>query len=276
MGSVQPLPGSSKLGAIVGQSPLRTHFQPIVELQEGHLFGFEALSRGPVNSLYENPEALFREARRLNLLLELEKECQRGLLARLSECSDGGVYVFFNLEPILLETQNFRTLPIFESLREVDPRNFVIELTERHNIHKEDSLKKNLHYLRNLGFKIALDDIGSGYSDLDSIVEFRPEFLKVSNRIINGIAENSMKQKVVSLLLDLSESFAFTIAEGIERMIDLEKLRELGVLFGQGFLLAKPTPEMAYINQLELNRKEVRERANWDRRASANPPTVCR
>lgn len=241
-----------KLESIVAKKKLRIHFQPIVELGEGHLFGYESLSRGPSHTGYESPEVLFREARRVNLLFELESECQRKLLLNLAQLSDIGFFVFFNLEPVLLETDNCRKLPIFESLANVDPRNFVIELTERHNIHKEECLRKNLQQLREMGFKIALDDIGSGYSDLDSIIEFRPDFLKISNRIIQNISTNAMKQKVVAMLLELSESFAFTVAEGIETIEDLRTLRTLGVRFGQGYLLARPTSELEYVHQPHL------------------------
>ncbi len=245
-------PSKDDFASIIETNQLRTHFQPIVELSEGHLFGFESLSRGPLKTVYETPEALFREARRWDLLFQLERECQMTLLTNVLECSDPGFYMFFNLEPILLETEDFRTLPIFQSLKEIDPRNFVIELTERYNIHKGDSLKRNLNYLRDLGFRIALDDIGSGYSDLDSIVEFRPEFLKISNRIVQDISTNILKQKVVSLLLELSKGLAFTIAEGIETVEDFQMLRELGVRLGQGFLLAKPRAEMSYTREMRL------------------------
>lgn len=160
--------------------------------------------------------------------------------------------MFFNLEPILLERPDFCTLPLFQSLKEIDPRNFVIELTERYTIHEGDLLKRNLNSLRDLGFRIAIDDIGSGYSDLDSIVEFRPEFLKISNRIVQDISRNTLKQRVVTLLLELSRGLAYTIAEGIETMEDFQMLRSLGVPLGQGFLLARPRPEMSYIRELHL------------------------
>jgi len=244
--------GKDDFASIIETNQLRTHFQPIVELSEGHLFGFESLSRGPVKTIYETPEALFREARRCDLLFQLERECQLTLLTNVLECSDPGFYMFFNLEPILLETENFRTLPIFQSLKAIDPRNFVIELTERYNIHREDSLKRNLNYLRDLGFRVAIDDIGSGYSDLDSIIEFRPEFLKISNRIVKDISTNILKQKVVTLLLELSRGLAYTIAEGIETLEDFQMLRSLGVQLGQGFLLAKPGAEMTYSREIHL------------------------
>jgi FOG: EAL domain len=244
--------GKDDFSLIMETNQLRTHFQPIIELGEGHLFGFESLSRGPVKTMFETPDALFREARRRDLLFLLEKKCQLTLLATLRKCSDPGFYMFFNLEPILLERDDFRHLPIFQSLKEIDPRNFVIELTERYTIHEGDSLKRNLNSLRDLGFRIAIDDIGSGYSDLDSIVEFRPEFLKISNRIVRDIAVNSLKQKVVTLLLELSKGLAYTIAEGIETVEDFQMLRSLGVPLGQGYLLAEPRAEMNYVRELHL------------------------
>ena len=255
--------GGDSFEAIIEANQLRTHFQPIVELEEGHLFGFESLSRGPLKTVYESPDVLFGEARRRHLLLQLETKCQCQLLANIREIAHRGFYMFVNLEPILLETEDFRTLPIFESLHKIDPRNFVIELTERHKRHAEGSLKRNLEYLRSLGFRIALDDVGSGYSDLDSIVEFRPEFLKISNKIIQDISTNTLKQKVVSLLLELSDNFAFTIAEGIETERDFFTVRELGVRFGQGFLLAKPNPEMSYSRQMHLY-TAAQSGYNWD------------
>jgi EAL domain-containing protein (putative c-di-GMP-specific phosphodiesterase class I) len=233
---------------------IRIEFQPILNLNERRLLGYESLSRGPLGSEFENSEVLFRKAREANLTFELERECQRRLISQLKMLPPTS-FIFVNLEPILLQSDDFLRLPLIESIGEIDPRNIVIELTERHSIRDMDLLSRNIDRLREFGFKIALDDVGSGYSDLDSIVEFLPDFIKISNRIIKHVALNVTKQTVISLLLELAEqSYSFLIAEGIESHSDYETLKELGVPFGQGYLLGNPWPEMIFDNRIKVTR----------------------
>jgi EAL domain-containing protein (putative c-di-GMP-specific phosphodiesterase class I) len=228
---------------------LRLRFQAIVYLPEGHLFGYESLSHGASGSLYESAELLFQHARDLDLIFDLESRCQSILLKNLRRTPDH--YIFLNLEPVLLESDNFMNLPVFHSSNNIDRGVFVVELTERHHIKNLEMIKKNIKALRNMGFKIALDDVGSGYSDLDSIVEFLPDFIKISHKIIQDISTNAVKRKIVSLLQELAEvSSSFLVAEGIENYQDYRILRDMGVHFGQGYLLALPKPEMNYANRI--------------------------
>jgi len=237
--------------AILGSDALRLHFQPIVYLPEGHLLGYESLSRGPKGSQYENADILFQSARDRKLVFELEYECQSKLLRSLRRTPD--YYLFLNLEPVLLESDDFLKLPVFHSGNSLERKSFVVELTERHHIRDIDAIKNNIRLLRDQGFKIALDDVGSGYSDLDSIVEFQPDFIKISHKIVQDVSLNPVKKKIVTLMLELADvSNAFLVAEGIESFEDYRALRKMGVHFGQGFLLAAPRPEMIYHNRVQL------------------------
>jgi EAL domain-containing protein (putative c-di-GMP-specific phosphodiesterase class I) len=242
----------NEFDVMLNSNAIRVDFQAIAHLAEGHLLGYESLSRGPAGTLYESPDVLFRQARDRNMVFQLEHQCQKKLLSSLNS-PPLDFFVFINLEPVLLESGDFEKLPVFRQENDFEARSFVIELTERHHIRHPDRVIKNINVLRERGFRIALDDVGHGYSDLNSIVEFMPDYIKISDRIIRDVSTNPVKQKIVMLLMELAElCSAFVIAEGIESYDDYKALRSLGVPFGQGYLLAVPRAEIVYQNRIQL------------------------
>jgi EAL domain-containing protein (putative c-di-GMP-specific phosphodiesterase class I) len=95
--------------------------------------------------------------------------------------------------------------------------------------------------LRELGFRIAIDDAGSGYASLQSIAELRPQYLKISNYLVTGLHEDSIKRDVVEMLVRLAARIdAETVAEGIETEAEKAEVKRLGVTYGQGYLLGRP------------------------------------
>ena len=94
---------------------------------------------------------------------------------------------------------------------------------------------------REHGFRIAIDDAGSGYASLQSIAELRPNFLKVANTLVTGLHQDTIKRDVVEMLVNLSRRIDATcVAEGIETPEDLEECRRLGIPLGQGFYIGVP------------------------------------
>ena len=95
--------------------------------------------------------------------------------------------------------------------------------------------------LRDLGFRIAIDDAGSGYASLQSIAELRPNYLKISNYLVTGLHTDSIKRDVVEMLVRLAARIdAETVAEGIETEAEMAEVKRLGVTYGQGYLLGRP------------------------------------
>jgi len=130
-----------------------------------------------------------------------------------------------------------------------------LEITERSTVMAYDVFYDQLREYRQDGFKIAVDDMGAGYSSLESIVEIRPEAVKLDRRIINGVSRDAYKNSMVKLFVSFCrENDIICIAEGIENKQDFDAVMELGVDAGQGYYLCHPTEtiDLSAMNGLRL------------------------
>ncbi|MDE1165927.1 MAG: EAL and GGDEF domain-containing protein [Pseudomonas sp.] len=230
------------LGNILAHGGLHSLFQPIVSLSERRILGFEALSRGPSNSALHSPINLFAVARQAGRLSELEIACRESACRRFSEQKLPGK-LFLNVSPeSLLEPthQPGRTLQLLQSFG-IPPSEVVIELTEQTPTDDFGLLFNALHHYRAMGFSIALDDLGAGYSSLRLWSELRPDYVKIDRHFIDGIHQDAVKREFVGSILQIAKaSRAQVIAEGIELVEELAVLAEMGVDLVQGYLLCRP------------------------------------
>ncbi|ROL66823.1 diguanylate phosphodiesterase [Pseudomonas protegens] len=232
----------SALSSILAQSGLHSLFQPIISLSQRRILGYEALSRGPSNSPLHSPVALFAVARQAGRLSELEIACRHSACKRFSEQQLPGK-LFLNVSPeSLLEAthQPGRTLQLLQDFG-IPPSQVVIELTEQTPIDDFQLLHNALHHYRDMGFSIALDDLGAGYSSLRLWSELRPDYVKIDRHFIDGIHQDALKREFVGSILQIAKaSRAQVIAEGIEMLEELAVLSEMGVDLVQGYLLCRP------------------------------------
>ncbi|MEE9680029.1 bifunctional diguanylate cyclase/phosphodiesterase [Pseudomonas moraviensis] len=232
----------SALSSILTQSGLHSLFQPIICLSERRILGYEALTRGPSNSPLHSPIALFAVARQAGRLSELEIACRQSACRRFNEQQLPGK-LFLNVSPeSLLEAahQPGRTLQLLQDLG-IAPSQVVIELTEQTPIDDFQLLQTALHHYRAMGFSIALDDLGAGYSSLRLWSELRPDYVKIDRHFIDGIHQDALKREFVGSILQIAKaSRAQVIAEGIELPEELAVLTEMGIDLVQGYLLGRP------------------------------------
>ncbi|WP_130929271.1 bifunctional diguanylate cyclase/phosphodiesterase [Pseudomonas sp. Sample_20] len=232
----------SALSSILTQSGLHSLFQPIICLSERRILGYEALTRGSSNSPLHSPIALFAVARQAGRLSELEIACRQSACRRFNEQQLPGK-LFLNVSPeSLLEAahQPGRTLQLLQDLG-IAPSQVVIELTEQTPIDDFQLLQTALHHYRAMGFSIALDDLGAGYSSLRLWSELRPDYVKIDRHFIDGIHQDALKREFVGSILQIAKaSRAQVIAEGIELPEELAVLIEMGVDLVQGYLLGRP------------------------------------
>ncbi len=232
----------SALSSILAQSGLHSLFQPIICLSERRILGYEALSRGPSNSPLHSPVTLFAVARQAGRLSELEIACRHSACKRFSEQLLPGK-LFLNVSPeSLLEAahQPGRTLQLLQDFG-IPPSQVVIELTEQTPIDDFQLLQNALHHYRDMGFSIALDDLGAGYSSLRLWSELRPDYVKIDRHFIDGIHQDALKREFVGSILQIAKaSRAKVIAEGIELAEELAVLTEMGIDLIQGYLLCRP------------------------------------
>jgi len=227
---------------ILDNKQLNTLYQPIVSLSSGEILGWEALTRGPENSYFTRPDIIFKFAEELGLLFAMEKVCREKALSSIGELGPEQK-LFLNVHPRTMSDPNFvkgETLQILHNHGLV-PRNIVFEITERHSIKDFISFKQIIENYRSQGYRIAIDDVGAGFSGLQTIAEIRPDFIKIDMSLVRNIDSNLSRQSVVAALKSLAENInCKIIAEGIESQNELNALLLKGVHYAQGYYLARP------------------------------------
>jgi EAL domain-containing protein (putative c-di-GMP-specific phosphodiesterase class I)/DNA-binding response OmpR family regulator len=228
---------------ILRRARIRSVYQPIFQLESMNLFGHEALTRGPADTAFESPELLFQFAAENEAVWELEQLCLTASASRYTP--EGDCRLFINVEAETI-TALSRSGPESVPALFAQKHPVVLEVTERSAIQDISVFRNALTSLRQLGFRIAIDDAGSGYASLQAIAELKPDYIKVANTLITGLRSDSIKRDVVEMLVNLSRRIdAVCVAEGIETPEDLEECRKLGIPYGQGFYLGVPAEKPA-------------------------------
>lgn len=236
--------GTDLLRKIIADSRITPVFQPIFELATGRVRAFEALSWGPAGSGFETGETLFAFAERADLLLPLERVCRRRILEEAGGIVPGQL-LFVNLSPAAASDDDFLRGTFERQVREkgFEPSGIVVEITERTYALHHALFTKVLQELRREGFLIAVDDMGTGYASFSSLAEIQPDYLKFDSVFVHEIQNHRIKRDLLDAMLSFAKKTStHVIAEGIETEEELETLIELGVPYGQGFHLARPTP----------------------------------
>ncbi len=234
----------SLLRRLLVEERLAFDFQPIVAAR-GERFGWEALARGPDDLPWNRPEQLFGRAAEAGLLDELDRGCALGAVRAVAGKLAGNDRLFVNVLPSSLYDQTFVTgeLPAALAAARVPLDRVVLEVTEQHAIESLAVFQESLRCVVAQGMAIALDDVGTGNSNLKALLEIRPAFVKLDRHLIDGVATNEAKRGLVAALVAAAGAMPATlIAEGVERVEDAEELRRLDVGLLQGNLFGRPGP----------------------------------
>lgn len=215
---------------------LRVAYQPIVELAGGRVVGVEALARFP-GGPGEPPGAWFEEAREVGLGVELELLALRTAIPSLGRLPEAA-FLSINLSPEALASPRLRRL-----LPGLPCTRLVLEVTEHTPVRDYEPLAAPLREFREAGGRVAVDDMGAGYSSLRHILEFEPDLIKMEVRFARGIDADPARRALAAGVLALARELGSeVVAEGIETEDELRTLRALGVPYGQGFYLGRPGP----------------------------------
>lgn len=223
-------------------------FQPIIDLRNACVVGHEGLIRGPSASALHSPVNLFKLARNCKKITDVEYLCRRVVLEEFSRLGAQGK-IFLNISPDVLLQQGS---PIGETLRYISeiglrPEQVIIEITENTPTVDYAMLREaTLHY-RNMGFEIAMDDLGEGFSGLRLWSELRPDYVKIDQHFIQSINLDPVKMQFVRSIQEIArKSGSQVIAEGIETEAELAIVRDLGIAFGQGYFIARPSSQLLW------------------------------
>ncbi|HJV76154.1 MAG TPA: GGDEF domain-containing protein [Noviherbaspirillum sp.] len=232
----------SRLMDILNQRKLNALFQPIINMQCGEIVGYEGLIRGPSDSPLHSPMNLFKVARANNLSVEVEHMCRRIVLERFAELKLPGK-LFLNVSPEMLlqpRAKHGETLGYIQDVG-INPDRVIIELTENQPTYDYELLREAVMHYRGMGFQIAIDDLGEGFSSLRLWSELRPEYVKIDMHFVQGINQDPVKLQFVRSIQEIAEeSGTVVIAEGIETQAELLLIRDLGIACGQGYHIARP------------------------------------
>jgi len=212
-------------------------FQPIVEAKTGALFGVEALMRSNEPSI-PHPGALLDAAKQLDRLPALGRRT-RTLAGRALRDAPQIPALFVNLHP--LDLLDVDLVAESSPLTQIASR-VVLEVTERESLVASAALTDRLDRLRELGFRIAVDDIGAGYSGLTSFTDLMPEIVKIDMSLVRAIHTSRVKQRTVGALCTLCHEIGtLVVGEGVETSDERDCLVELGCDLLQGYLIARPS-----------------------------------
>ena len=216
-------------------------FEPIVRLENRKLLGCEALVRGPEGSELSSPNQLFRAAAEAGALFELDCLCRRSALLAADRLPAGS-RLFLNCLPSVIHDPAFQAEELGRLLQAqgLAPRDVVLEISEKESIANFAVFREVCDHYKELGFQIALDDVGVGYSSLEAVNELAPAFLKVDMSFVRGIDEDPSRREILKALTSVAWRIgASIIAEGIETEAELATLRDLAVSYGQGYLIGR-------------------------------------
>lgn len=210
--------------------------QPIVSAQSPTVIAYETLVRNHEPTL-RNPLALIDAAERIDRIVDLGRAI-RGLVAQLLSDAPESVQLFVNLHPADLEDDE-----LFAADGALTPfaRRVVLEITERAALDEIDGLPARIARLRELGFRIAIDDLGAGYAGLSSFAALEPDVIKADMSLVRDIDTSPIKQKLMGAIAGLANDLhVHLVAEGIETSAERDCVVALGAHALQGYLFARP------------------------------------
>lgn len=239
---------ASVLQDVIAKNTLVSHFQPIVSVRKKRSVGAEALARAKDaqsgNAI--SPLQLFRWAEEERLTLELDRLCRktamksfRGLLNQ-----DPSLLLFVNFEVSVLDdgVLGSGSLEAVTYEANLKPENVVIEINES-KVKDLETLQHFVERHKELGFLVALDDLGAGHSNLQRLSALKPDILKLDRSLIMGLGGDFFKREIFKSLVNLAHNIgALVLAEGVETEDEVSTSLGLGADLFQGFYFSRPHP----------------------------------
>ncbi len=225
---------TGRMREMLDQRRYATVFQPIFDIVDNRVVGFEALSRFQ-SEPYQPPDVWFADAATVGLLQELELTMRQDALRHLADLAPD-TYLSLNVTPITVLKPDFA-----DSFAGHPLNRLVLEITEHACVDDYEKIAQALEPLRQKGLKLAVDDAGAGYASFRHILKLKPDIIKLDRSLIQHIDSSSDQRTLAAALVQFSQAVGSqVVAEGVETPAELLALRELGVKLAQGYLLGRP------------------------------------
>ena len=246
-----------KLFDVIEHRCLSVLFQPIIDLANSHIIGYEGQIRGPSDDLLHSPDRLYLLAKQAGRLLDLENLCCHLTLATFAEQKLQGI-LFLKLNVDVFLEHKFKEIHVAQAVDDagIDPQRVVITLcvNEPYDVINPNFLQKIIARYTELGFKVALQDQGEIFSMIHSQQETYPSCVKINQHLIRDIDKDPTKVQLLKSLLEIAGRSGFiTLAEGIETRGELLLARELGISLGQGCYIARSSRKPPRVTPREVS-----------------------
>jgi len=224
---------------ILADGLISSRFQPIVHLESGDAVAYEALSRGPVDTPFHNPAALFDRAHELGRVSDLDLACWRSSVRTATEQGFTAPHsLFVNVEPSSLRRADLVDAPH-------PPAPSVLEVTERALLANPAGLFFAIDRARALGYRIAIDDLGAEPASLALLPLLAPDLIKLDMALIRERPDQDAARVMSAVAAHAERTGAVVLAEGIETEEHRVTALALGATYGQGWLFGRPVAEVS-------------------------------
>ena len=238
----------SPLMGILQERRIETWYQPIFHAASREIWGYECLMRShDADGKLISPAEILTWARQENLLFMLDRVCRETHIenaGRAGLAPDTAILINFLPTAIYDPAFCLRTTEAAAKRVKLNSKRIIFEVVETDEVNDREHLKSILTYYRNSGFRVALDDVGAGYSGLMMLAELEPDLIKIDRCLIEKAEENAVCRSICSALVSIGhDSGKLVLAEGVETREQAKLLLELGVDLFQGFYFARPKAE---------------------------------
>ncbi|MDZ5470502.1 EAL domain-containing protein [Bacillus sp. 31A1R] len=228
---------------VIQNGELMSFIQPIISLQKNdELYGYESLLRTGGNHSI-TPGQLFSTAEKTGMLSLLDQRAREVAIQARKNFIQPGVKSFINFLPSTIYNPDFCLQHTFHLVTQynIDPADLVFEVVETEKIEDINHLKNILYTYKREGMKVALDDVGAGFSTLETLKMLQPDYVKIDRHYVDHCDQISEKQSFLAQVMGIAKDLGIIVlAEGIERKEELEYCREIGIDLAQGYYIGKP------------------------------------
>ena len=245
-GAEQVTPSGSSVTELIAElmngMPIHAVYQPIVDLNDGHVVGYEALARpagfGPSDSV----ETLFEVAHRSGHIRDLDWLCRRAALSQAASLpAEILLFVNVSVAALLDPLHDVDQLMLLLEWTGRSPHHLVLEIGEHESVRDLDRLRLVLASYRSAGIRFAIDDLGEGFATTELVETAQPEFVKLARSLTVNSARKSARAAIRTALTFARVHDSIVIAEGVENELVSDRIRAFNIPLGQGFGLGRPT-----------------------------------
>lgn len=244
-------------------------FQPIINIHNGVCFGHEALLRNWADAGFDSIGGVFNTAAEAMILNRIESRLREKAITKFATIPEGRhLKLFYNLDNRCLDMPDYRPGMTSRLLEQngLSPTALFLEISEQHDVGRAGHLERILTTYRDQGYKLVLDDYGSGFSQLKMLYHCEPDIIKVDRFFISGMDTDKRKEMLVEQVVDLAHLMGtLVVAEGVETEAEYYAAKRVGCDLVQGYLVQYPTCD---VSQLQDRYDHIQELSERDRRAT--------